>query len=367
MKAGVLSMQRIANYGSFLQSYGLKRMLEELGWEVQFVDFHPGKTLIPADGGNGIKRKLSKGMEVLRSPAPMKEKLKFIRYKKNYGANYYPCLGICGQMNYRPPLDLLVIGSDEVFNCVQGNPNVGFSPELFGVGSNAERVITYGASFGNTTLKKLERYQITGKVGAWLDRLDAISVRDANSGEIIRAITHFEPEYHLDPVLAYDFIGKHGESIPDVPEHHYMILYGYSGRFSEEECGCIRAYAKKRGLKIFCIGGIQGACDRFLDCDPFRVIAYFRRADCVVTDTFHGTILSVITHRPFLSLLRKTGYGNAEKLPDLLGRLGLTDRMAESLEALPELLGNPIDYRAVEQVIRGERARSYGYLNRFHL
>ena len=61
MKVGILSMQRIKNYGSFLQAFALKSIVEELGGDVQFVDYHPGETLIPPDGGTGIKRKLSKG------------------------------------------------------------------------------------------------------------------------------------------------------------------------------------------------------------------------------------------------------------------------------------------------------------------
>lgn len=40
-KAGILSMQRIYNYGSFLQAYALKKMMEECGAEVEFVDYHP--------------------------------------------------------------------------------------------------------------------------------------------------------------------------------------------------------------------------------------------------------------------------------------------------------------------------------------
>ena len=35
-------------------------------------------------------------------------------------------------MNYNPTVDCLVIGSDEVFNCIQKNSNVGYSLELFG-------------------------------------------------------------------------------------------------------------------------------------------------------------------------------------------------------------------------------------------
>lgn len=60
MKVGILSMQRIKNYGSFLQAFALKSILEELGADVEFVDYHPGETLIPSDGGMGIKRKIIK-------------------------------------------------------------------------------------------------------------------------------------------------------------------------------------------------------------------------------------------------------------------------------------------------------------------
>lgn len=43
-KVGILSMQRIKNYGSFLQEYALKTLVESLGHEVQFVDYHVEKS-----------------------------------------------------------------------------------------------------------------------------------------------------------------------------------------------------------------------------------------------------------------------------------------------------------------------------------
>lgn len=361
-KVGILSMQRIANYGSFLQAYGLKHILEDFGCEVQFVDYHPGETLIPADGGKGIKRIISKVLEAFKYDAPLKEKLKFIKYKKNYAKNYYPYLGISSVMNYSPKLDILIIGSDEVFNCVQNNTNVGFSPELFGVNNNAKKVITYAASFGNTTVEKLKMYGVKDEVAGYLQKLDAISVRDANSGRIVKELTGKEPLYNLDPVLVYDFIGKCRDIPANVPEDKYMILYGYAGRFSKEECKKIRAFANKNGLKIFCIGGVQDACDRFIDCNPFQVIAYFQHADCVITDTFHGTILSVITHRQFASVVRSVGYGNSEKMTDFLGRLGLSDRIVDDLEIVRNKLDEFIDYEKVDEIIKTERERSYKYI-----
>lgn len=362
IKVGILSMQRIANYGSFLQAYGLKHILEDLGCNVQFVDYHPGETLIPADGGTSLKRKIAKVTESLKYNAPLKEKIKFIKYKKNYGKNYYPYLGLYNEMNYSPSLDMLVIGSDEVFNCVQNNTNVGFSPELFGQSSHARRVVTYAASFGNTTVEKLKNHHIDEKVAKWISEIDAVSVRDENSLVTVEALTGKKPQHHFDPVLAYDFLSKCTDIPETVPDSKYMILYGYSGRFTKEECKTIRSYANKKGLKIFCIGGVQDACDKFIDCNPFEVIAYFKNADCVVTDTFHGTIMSVITHRQFVSVVRKSGYGNSEKMTDLLGRLNLGDRIIDEISDVVKLMPQKIDYTLVDQIISTERKRTYDYL-----
>ena len=361
MKVGILSMQRIKNYGSFLQAYGLKRILEDIGCEVQFVDYHPGETLIPADGGTGLTRKLSKVSDVIKQDGPLKEKIRFINYKRNYAANYYPYLGITDKMNYCPEVDVLVIGSDEVFNCVQNNTNVGFSPELFGQGNSAKKLISYAASFGNTTIEKLEQYGVKSQVSGWLNNFDAISVRDKNSGEIVKELTGIEPSFNLDPVLMYDFIGKCKE-IPDtVPDKNYLLLYGYSGRFSKEECREIRQFADSKGLKIFNIGGVQDCCDRFIDVDPFTVIAYFLHADYVVTDTFHGTIMSVITHRQFISVVRKSGYGNSQKLTDLLERLDLKDRITSRLANL-FTTSKHIDYSYVDIIIESEREKTEAFL-----
>lgn len=362
MKVGILSMQRIKNYGSFLQAYGLKSILEELGADVEFVDYHPGKTLVPSDEGKGIIRKISKLLDVVKISAPLREKIKFINYKKNYEKNYFPYLGITSKKNYSPNLDLLVIGSDEVFNCVQSNTNVGFAPELFGQGNNAKKLITYAASFGNTSIKKLKDYGVDEKIANYLQNFDAISTRDENSSTIVKELTGLDVEKNLDPVLIYNFIDS--GMIPKLVEKEkYLLLYGYSGRFTREECNLIRLYTKKMGLKVYCIGGLQECCDKFIDCDPFKVIAYFKNAEVVVTDTFHGTIMSIITHKRFASIIRENGYGNSQKLSDLLKRLNLLSRKLNNWEELEELLSRDIDYTNTDRIILEEKIKTYNYLN----
>jgi len=362
MRVGILSMQRIFNYGSFLQAYALKNMLMELGCEVQFVDYHPGKCLIQSESGTGVYRKIFKILEVLKIHSSLKEKIRFIKYKKDYAANYYPYLGINNHMNYSPQLDVLVIGSDEVFNCVQNNTNVGFAPELFGANQNAKKVISYAASFGNTTIEKLKQYGVKNEVARLLKNFSAISVRDANSKHIVETLTSKTPVCNLDPVLMYDYIGKCKEASRKVNESNYIILYGYSGRFTKKECAAIRAFADKYKLKVLCIGGIQDCCDKFIDCSPFKVISYFKNAKYVITDTFHGSIISIITHQRFVSLVRKSGYGNSEKLMDLLQRLHLKERIIKNMNNLDEMLHKDFSYEETDSIIQAERKNAYKYL-----
>ena len=56
-KIGIMSMQRIKNYGSFLQAYGLKKIIEKLGYEVEFVDYHIGEPIIKEENTK-LKRKI---------------------------------------------------------------------------------------------------------------------------------------------------------------------------------------------------------------------------------------------------------------------------------------------------------------------
>lgn len=358
-------MQRIYNYGSFLQAYGLRAILESLGCEVQFVDYEPGACLVEsAASRKGLARKVEKALEVFHYDAPLKDKLAFIHYKRTYAQRFYPMLGLTERPNLDPELDMLVIGSDEVFNCVQDNANVGFAPALFGQGCRAGRKVTYAASFGNTTLEKLERYGKRGEVAGYLKALDAISARDANTGAIVEVLTGAEPVYNLDPVLAYDYFGECGRIPAEVDESSYMVVYGYSGRLSEEECAAVRAYADAHRLKVLNIGGVQGVCDRFVDCSPFEVLAYFKHAQAVVTDTFHGTIFSTIAHTPFAAFVRSSGYGNSEKLTDLLGRLGLEACAAEGADGLASALEAPVDWSAPDAAIAEGRRAAREYLSK---
>jgi hypothetical protein len=367
-----MSMQRIHNYGSSLQAYGLRRLIEGLidDVDVSFVDFTPGKILVDEAGVSAptskLRRALSKVAEYNDVDAKLSDKLRFFNHKRTYGTRYFPMIGVPPDPNHDLDLDVQVIGSDEVFNCVQSNTNVGYSRDLFGHGSPARRVISYAGSFGNTTMEKIEAFGIRRDLADDFSRFSAISVRDGNSARIVERLTGQQPAVHVDPVLAYDFMNQEAR-IPRGRQYDgkYLIVYGYSGRLGHEENEILKRHAAAMDAEILCLGGIQECGDRFIDCDPFELLAYFRDAEAIITDTFHGTILAIINSKPFGTIIRRSvgqAYGNEEKLGFLLDTFGLASQKVGDMNRIADVLGAEVDYDSLGEVLARERKRTREYL-----
>lgn len=371
-KVGILSMQRINNYGSYLQSWSLRNILLQLECDVVFVDYHIERC---CKKNNNLLDK-AKG-EIYCFKRNIYSNVRNYCWKTLFGLglvkephfkadprfqNAWEDIGIDPVKKYRTKVDLLIIGSDEVFNCLQANREVGFSKELFGYRNRAKHVITYAASFGNTTHDRLIEYRIVDKVRKLLKRIEDFSMRDENSCNTIKSLCGIEPICHLDPVLIGDF-SEFPDVKPDVD--NYLLVYGYGNRFSEEEQYKINAFAKERKLVTVSIGGKQDFCEYHFDCTPYEVFSYFKYADYVVTDTFHGSIFSIVTHVPFATFIRSSkgdAYGNEEKLNDLLHRLKMEDRIVLDTNNLPNVLCTPISFAISDSIRANGRREAIEYL-----
>lgn len=369
---GIMSMQRIYNYGSSLQGYALRKLIGEIdsSAKVFYLDYRPGTPLINSNEHQSrtkgrLHRTFEKLFEYGMTRSSLTDKIRFFNHKRHYEKKYFPLVGINTGVSDTTEVDVQVIGSDEVFNCVQDNVNVGYSRDLFGHNSSAKRLISYAGSFGNTTIEKIETHKIRDELAHDFLKFHAVSVRDLNSQEIVQELTGTKPDIHLDPTLVYGLMQD-----PCIPssrqrQEKYIIVYGYSGRFTDTENHHIRQYASSIGAKILAFGGLQAGADEFVDCDPFTLLAYFRDAEAVVTDTFHGSIFAIINEVPFATVIRKshgTGYGNSEKLGYLLNVLGLEIRALNRPEMLANLMQTAIDFGPVRAVRDEQRARTLGYL-----
>ena len=365
MEVGIMSMQRVENYGSFLQAYGLKKEIEKLGHMVQFVDYQAEPSVVlPGEEqkSSSANSRISKAFHML-SPAyrawrkkQIKMNSTFQEFSKVYNEQFLPKLDVKKEYNICPKLDMLVIGSDEVFNCTQPGNKVGFSRQLFGKNNNAKKVISYAASFGSTTHEKLEQYHIAEEVGELLSKFDWISVRDENSQKIVERLCGFSPASHIDPVLLYDFLEVENMSIP---MENYIVVYAYADRIKGKEAEAIREFAKRENKKILSLGFYQPFCDEYVLASPLEVLAYIKYADYVITDTFHGTVFSIKYQKKFGTIIRDS---NRQKLGDLMQRFGVMERQICELEGLRQIMVSELDKEKVKNILFATQKAGRAYL-----
>lgn len=353
MKVGLLSMQQITNYGSFLQAYGLKSILEGLGHDVEFINIVPGEQL--AQYRIGKLHKVMLLFKRLRVKNPFRQLQCTIKLHKRFDHEFKPELGVKKGLT-ETHFDVVIIGSDEVFNVAQATW-FGFSTQLFGEGLNADKVISYAGCFGATTTDTLRKLGIDMRISDLLSKMDAISVRDMNSVDVVTSLTCKKPNLNIDPVIAYSF--EKEIRIPDIQDD-FLFVYTYPLRMNNpDEIKVITDYARNRNLKIISNANYFDWIDEVVTPHPFEVLGYFKKAKCIVTDTFHGAVMSLKFNKQFVVIVREM---NNNKLTSLLNQFGLFSRIAHDLLELQEILDSPIDYSHVNERIEEERENTLVYL-----
>lgn len=326
-KVCILSMQRVQNFGSLLQSYSLKKILEELGCEVHFIDIEKKE-----QDNAATKNKLVNFKEEQETNNTLLSKFKkidrytynrlrnkFISKKQNevfenFRINNLSIKEIDNNQKY----DLCVIGSDEVFNCMSPAP-WGFTSQLFGNAKQAENIITYAASCGSTKYSDINSEMVNIIKNAF-NNISAFSSRDKNTTNFIKNLTDKLIEEHFDPVWIGDFskeIDKTQISIK-LPKN-YCIVYSYYNRiYDKKEIQAILNFCKSKKLTPIAFGAPQKWIKHFYAVSPFELLKIFQTASFIITDTFHGTIFSEKFNGHYAVLFRES---NKNKLSDLVNKI----------------------------------------------
>ena len=189
--------------------------------------------------------------------------------------------------------------------------------------------------------------------------MSAVSVRDTNSQSIVQELTGTNPPIVLDPVLLYGY-EKELSQMRSPCDEPYMVVYAYDMRMNDvSETASIIKFAKNHNLKIVSPGFYHSWVDLNVNVNPLQLLGWFKYAQYVVTDTFHGSIMSMINHRNFAVYCRD----NANKLMDLLASFSLDDRVVSSNESnISEVLSHEIDYTAFQFRLESYRTQSSEWL-----
>lgn len=373
------------NYGGVLQAYALQKEIERLGCEcdIIFIDRQTMKAFIKKTYNKGVLYK--------------KIFIKIINSFKNYTINKFNyCLcqkelqkkiqrfNAFIENNIKKTdnvynadtifrivdrYELFITGSDQVFSPVSGRPEtfLSFVPD-------SKAKISYAASIGADFIT--EEYK--AYIKPFLERFDAISVREKSAKTIIDNLLGKEScEVVLDPTLLYQ--GKWSDMAFPVSgiTAGYVLLY-FLGE-SDNEWNRAYSYAKTTGLKIlnipynkmkynkrdyqhkdiFIRGGVG----------PAEFIWLIQNAGIILTDSFHGTVFSILFHKKFLVYFRESENCNGSmngRMKDLLDSLNMAHRIINRNNEKNEskLINEQIDFETVDKILDALRKSSIKFLER---
>lgn len=267
--------------------------------------------------------------------------------------------------------DAFVVGSDQVWNSkFAEGAHWGNYFQLDFVRDDKKK-ISYASSFGQRGLEPR-----TEEDKRLYRRFQHISVREAFGVESCRELYGMDAEQVVDPVfllkdMEYDaLIRQWNAEIPDQEEEPYIVAYLLSPTVEKRKF-CEKLQERLDGMKIVYI--IDNAMEvrdwgrHVLNFENVRVdldveewLCYLRKADYVVTDSFHGTCFSIIFHKTFLSIVnRQTDrFQFFESLP------GISDRILQKADvAMTDTMFEEIHYDVVDEKLGQERERSQKWLD----
>lgn len=353
MKIGILTYYGVHNHGAVLQANALKTVLESKGHECGFLEFERSYSNISQQQAN--KYKLGLGSIGFYGKYLIEKGAGNILYnvckKRTLGkfrATNLPMIGkyedFCG--------DLAVIGSDEVFSL-----EIGVNPFLYGNGLKAKHVISYAGCFGPTSYEDVVKQGQQEIISEGLRHMDSVSVRDQNSLETVKKTAGIDATLVCDPVILHGYEKEMMSFTP--PMKDYILIYSYDKNLNDaEEYNYIKAYAEKHKLRIVSVGYYHRWC-KSVDSSPFELLGWIKNANMVVTDTFHGSVMSIICNTPLVVKLR----GNQNKLRFLLSEYGLLDRTISDFSEMESVADKPVDFEEVNTAVKERRAASMKFLD----
>lgn len=369
MKVCILSMQRVPNFGSLLQSYSLKKQIESFSHEVAFIDIEPNENDNILRKGRIEDYSFETGKKGFLAKIKKIDRYMLNRFhirrlsrKQSYLFEEFRRTELCmDNSNNQQSYDYCVIGSDEVFNCNAATP-WGFTSQLFGNVKQAEKVITYAASCGSTRYENVQE-DVRDKIKESFKRISAFSVRDKNTEEFVFHINGILPNIHLDPVLIGNFDAEiEREKLPNQIPERYCIVYSYYNRINDrEEIDQIKKFCKKHSMEIVTVGAPQMWVRHHLVLTPFQMLKVFQNAKFVITDTFHGTIFAVKYAKKFATIVRAS---NENKLMDLLKRMMIENHHIKSMTEIEKAYSQEKPQEKIKQIISEEREKAISYLQK---
>lgn len=373
MKIGLCACYDTYNYGSQLQSYASLVVLQELGCDVSLIKYKKKisfslivnsipRVLNPSFVRRRIRiynnRRMEKCNKVYSETISNRkcQHQRFIadHFEKYVNISYgYNALK-CDATKYQA----IVAGSDQLWlpsGMASNFYNLMFVPDKV-------RKISYATSFG---VNSIPWYQ-HNKTRHYLERINWISVREESGRRIVESLTNKEAQVVIDPTMMLS-ADKWNANVGDrIITDNYIFCYFLGSSTKHREI--VKTFADKEHLKVVNLAHI----DEYVESDnyfenvnnvgPFEFVNLIKYADYIFTDSFHGSVFSILFQKKFIIFNRfrnEDSNSRNGRIDSLTRMFGLEDRRYNGdVEAIFKC----IDYESVLCRLELERSKAREFL-----
>lgn len=377
-KIGLSVCYDTKNFGSQLQVLATVKKIEELGYQTEIIRYKKKMSLkficqtIPRFF-NGYfvrtkinnkkkQKKIAQNLDIYNNVKTRNKRFeKYVIENYKNLSDYY-----CGwnelvkktEENY----DTVLCGSDQLW--LPSNLGSHFYTLEF-AGKNKNK-IAYATSFG---VSQIPWYQ-KNRTRRYLDDFSYLSCREEKGARIIKELTGKDVPVVVDPTLLLTS-EKWEEIIPTkkIINEKYVFCYFLGENIEHRKLA--EELAESENLKIVTIPFLDNFVEydkdfgdyQMYDIDTNDFVNLIRGAEYILTDSFHGSIFSILNHKKFITLNRFTeGTKNSRnsRIDNLCNMLDLNERRFK--KDIVESIKKDIDYSNVDKVLENIRKNSIDYL-----
>jgi len=359
MKVGVVTFHSANNYGATLQTWALQKVLKDLGADASVINYHPDvidALYDPMQLSKGPKRYAKILKLKMQGSKGLKRYNKFQKFlKKNFKLTgdfrTYDQLKAANLA-----LDAYIVGSDQVWNPTHiGGYDPAYYLEFAQAGA---KKISYAASVGTDYINP--KYKDNMKNA--LSTFTAISVRERSIKPAIEELAGRPVEVVLDPTLLLERKDYDEIKVKSSISEPYILLYMIEK--NPQVITLANKLSVSLGMPVIQrrpIKGLTNELPPFYTADAGEFLGLIEGASYVISNSFHGTVFSIIYGKPFISMLHSD---TGSRVVDLLTELDLKSHIVYDLADFQGISNFKLDIEAVSQRLGKMRQSSLAFLKK---
>jgi hypothetical protein len=376
MKIGILTQPLHNNYGGLLQNFALQTVLNELGHEVYTINIsrkehHLTFMKMASIAKRSFLRILGHDIVIRAWPTEQESEVISQNTRQFVKRNIKTTKPITQKLNQRLikeyEFDAYIVGSDQVWRPCYSPQQPTYFLDFLKNNSNVKK-LAYAASFGVSEWEFNKKQTIY--YGELLKLFDAVSVREDSGVKLCKRYFDVDATHLLDPTMLLnkeEYVSLVEKmNISKSPGNLFIYILDKN----EDKSAIVNSVADQFKLDPFSAMPTRSFYEPgrkdINDCvfPPVEEwIRGFIDAEFVVTDSFHGTVFSILFNKPFIAIANKSR--GLTRFESLLKLFQLEDRLIFSYKDLNMNGLKEIDWEKVNAILKRERKKSKLFLEKY--